>query len=209
MDKKQKAMFGTILLILIIISLLIGYTFAKYYSSYEGNSELKVAKWSFKVDGWSTSETKQISLIDTADKVDLEDGKIAPGFEGNVELQLDATDSEVDVEYYVEAKEFGHKPSNLFFKAKIDGELTESYSTLEELATKELKGTILKSDSQKIKNIEIYCIWPYETGVDEQTNAVEDAEDTNAGLGTVEGQEDVFDYTFSLKIIGTQAKTTN
>lgn len=211
MDKKKKAMLGSILVILLIIAVLIGFTFAKYYSSYEGIAETQIAKWSFKVDGWSTSETKQISLIDTLDmddRVDLEDGKIAPGFEGQVELELDASDSEVDVEYYIQAKETGNKPSNLFFQAKIDGVLTKSYPTLQELAQKELKGTILKSDSNKVKNVIIQCIWPYETGVDEETNLVEDGEDTAAGTGVVEGQENVFDYSFSLKIVGTQAKTT-
>lgn len=212
MDKKKNAMFGSILVILLIIAVLIGFTFAKYYSSYEGRAEMQIAKWSFKVDGWSTSETKQISLIDTLDfddRVDLEDGKIAPGFEGKVELDLDANDSEVDVAYYIQAKESGHKPSNLFFQAKIDGVLTKSYSTLQELAEKELRGTILKSDSSKIRNIIIQCIWPYETGIDEETNLVEDGEDTAAGTGTVKGQENVFDYSFSLKIVGTQAKATN
>lgn len=209
MDKKKKAMFGSILVILLIIAVLIGFTFAKYYSSYEGTTETQIAKWSFKVNGWSTSETKQISLVDTLDledRVNLEDGKIAPGFKGKVELDLDANDSEVDVAYYIQAKEFGHKPSNLFFQAKIDGVPTKSYSTLQELAEKELKGTILKSDASKVRNVMIECVWPYETGIDEETNLVEDGEDTAVGTGTVEGQENVFDYSFSLKIVGTQAK---
>lgn len=212
MDKKQKAMFGSIVAILIIIALLVGYTFAKYYSSYDGRSTAQIAKWSFKVDGWSTAETKQISLVDTLsyeDRVDLEDGKIAPGFEGKVELQLDASDSEVDVEYYIKTEESGHKPSNLVFKAEIDGELTETYQTLQELATQELKGRILKTDSNKTRNIVIYCTWPYESGTNEEENVAEDAEDTAVGTGTVADKENVFDYLFSLKIVGTQAKAIN
>ena len=49
---------------------------------------------------------------------------------------------------------------------------------------------------------------PYETGEDRAEILMNDEEDTQAGTGTIEGQEDVFDYTFSLKVIGTQAKAT-
>lgn len=212
MDKKQKTMIGSILAILLIIAVLAGYTLAKYYSSYDGRGNLEIAKWNFKVDGWTEEDTNEISLIETLDyedRVDLEEGKIAPGFDGKVELQLDATDSEVDVEYYIEATENGHKPSNLVFYAEMAGEETKTYATLEELALKELKGTILKTDSNKVENIVIHCTWPYETGTDDASILKEDGEDTAAGTGSVEGQENVFDYSFSLKIVGTQAKATN
>ena len=53
---------------------------------------------------------------------------MAPGFSGKAELELDATESQVDVEYCIDATENGNKPSNLFFQAKIDGVSTVSYA---------------------------------------------------------------------------------
>ena len=201
MDKRQRKMLASILLILLLIAVSVGFTFAKYFSTYNGNGALQVAKWSFKVDGWSTSQTKQISLSDTESEVDLEDGKMAPGFDGRVELELDASDSEVDVQYYIEATENGYKPSNLIFQAIVDGVPTATYSTLQALAENELTGTIRKSDSSQVKNITICCIWPFETGEDDDEIADEDEEDTADGM-----MENAADYTFSLKVIGTQAK---
>lgn len=209
MDKKQKTMFVSILVILLLIVFLAGYTFAKYYSSYNGNGNTEIAKWNFKVTGWSTSQTEEIALVNTANVVSLEDGKIAPGASGEFEIELDARDSEVDVKYYVETVESGNKPSNLLFSVKKDGVSSGmQYSSLQELAEKELNGVISKNDSDQIENLQIVWDWPYETGDTDEAIAVEDGEDTAAGTGSVEGKENVFDYSFSLKVIGTQAKVT-
>ena len=47
MDKKQKTLFVSILVILLLIVFLIGFTFAKYYSTYNGIGNAKIAKWNF------------------------------------------------------------------------------------------------------------------------------------------------------------------
>lgn len=208
-DKKQKTMFVSILILLLLIVFVAGYTFAKYYSSYQGMGTARIAKWNFKVTDWSTSETEKISLINTANEVSLEDGKIAPGASGEFELELDARNSEVDVKYDIEAVESGNKPSNLLFSLKKDGVSTgNTYSSVQELAEAELNGVISKSDSTQIENLTIVWNWPYETGENKEQIAMEDGEDTAVGTGSVAGQEDVFDYSFSLKVIGTQAKVT-
>ena len=59
MDKKQKTMLISILLILLLIVFLAGYTFAKYYSSYTAGANAQIAKWNFKVTDWSTTETEE------------------------------------------------------------------------------------------------------------------------------------------------------
>ena len=209
MDKKQKTMLISILIILLLIVFLAGYTFAKYYSSYTASANAQIAKWNFKVTDWSTTETEKISLINTANVVSLEDGKIAPGASGEFEIELDARDSEVDVKYYIEATESGHKPSNLLFSVKKDGVSTENkYSSIQELAEAELNGVISKSDATQIEKLQIVWDWPYETGDTAEAIGFEDGEDTAVGTGSVEGQENVFDYSFSLKVVGTQAKVT-
>lgn len=208
MDKKQKKMFVSISMVFLLIVLLTGFTFAKYYSSYQAKAALEIAKWSFKVDGWSEETTTTIGLSNLQSKVDLEDGKMAPGFDGRVEIEIDASGSEVDVDYHIEADEDGHKPDNLLFKAIIDGEETTTYSTLEALAEAELKGTILRTDANKVVPITICCVWPYETGSNEEEIKMQDEEDTAVGTGTFEGKENLYDYTFSLKVVGTQAIAT-
>ena len=210
MDKKQKTMLISILIILLLIVFLAGYTFAKYYSSYTASANAQIAKWNFKVTDWSTVETEEISLVNTTNIVTLEDGKIAPGAGGEFEIELDARESEVDVKYYIEATESGHKPSNLLFGVKKDGVLSENkYSSIKELAEAELTGVISKSDSTQVEKLQIVWDWPYETGDTDEAIKAEDSEDTSAGNGSVAGQENVFDYTFSLKVVGTQAKVTN
>ena len=208
-DKKQKTMLVSILIILLLIVFLAGYTFAKYYSSYNGIGSAQIAKWNFKVTDWSTSQTEEIFLVNTADDISLEDGKIAPGASGEFEIELDARDSEVDVKYYIEATESGNKPSNLLFSVKKDGVGTgNQYSSVQELAKAELSGVISKSDDTQIENLVVVWNWPYETGETAEEIASEDDEDTAAGTGSVTGKENVFDYSFSLKVIGTQAKVT-
>ena len=215
MEKKtsniqQKTRFVSILIILLLIVFLAGYTFAKYYTSYNGIGTAQIAKWNFKVTDWSTSETEQIFLVNTADEISLEDGRIAPGANGEFEIELDARDSEVDVKYYIEANETGNKPSNLLFSVKKDGIASKTeYSSLQALAEAELKGVISKSDDTQLEKLTIVWNWPYETGETDEEIASEDGEDTAAGTGNVAGQEDVFDYSFSLKVVGTQAKVTN
>ena len=127
---------------------------------------------------------------------------MAPGFSGKAELELDATESQVDVEYRIDATENGNKPSNLFFQAKIDGVSTVSYATLQELAQNELTGRILKSYKNQKRVIEIFAIWPYETGNTEADILENDKEDTQ------DGENNAQEYTFALKVVGTQAKST-
>lgn len=206
-DKKQKTMLVSILMILLLIVFLAGFTFAKYYSSYNGIGRAQIAKWNFKVTDWSTSETEAISLINTAEDISLEDGKIAPGANGEFEIELDARDSEVDVKYMIEAVEAGNKPSNLLFRVEKDGVSSgNQYSSMQELAKAELNGVISKSDETQVENLIITWDWPYETGETAEEIASEDGEDTAVGTGSVAGQENVFDYSFTLKVVGTQAK---
>ncbi len=206
-DKKQKTMLVSILMILLLIVFLAGFTFAKYYSSYNGIGRAQIAKWNFKVTDWSTSETEAISLINTAEDISLEDGKIAPGANGEFEIELDARDSEVDVKYMIEAVEAGNKPSNLLFRVEKDGVSSgNQYSSMQELAKAELNGVISKSDETQVENLIITWDWPYETGETAKEIASEDGEDTAVGTGSVAGQENVFDYSFTLKVVGTQAK---
>lgn len=185
-------MFGSILMILILIALLMIVSLVQYSFECRESASPQKAQWSFEVNRSSIAETKEIALLDMQGQVAVKERKIAPGFYGEVELEFDATDSEVDVEYCVEAIEKGKKPDNLVFYAIMNENKTAYYSTLNELVKTELKGTILKSENNQVKNAVICCSLPFETENDAQITA----------------EENSYDYTFSLKVVGTEKKTT-
>lgn len=62
--QKRKIVLIIIVSILVLSSFLIGKTFSKYITTVEGSGIGRIAKWSFKVNG-QTSTIEKISLIDT------------------------------------------------------------------------------------------------------------------------------------------------
>lgn len=96
-------------------------------------------------------EIDQLNLLELTNKKTKIREKIAPGSEGNFELQLL---SNMNMKYNVEFKEISEKPQNLLFY--IDG---KEYHNLEDINGK-LNGDLIKN--KKIK-IVIYWVWKYET----------------------------------------------
>ena len=90
------------------------YAYAKYKTTLTGNGTATVAKWSFKVNG----QTQTIPDIDLATKMkkvnNVAENKLAPGTEGSFELNLDATGSEVAIDYNIKLI-VTEKPTNLRF----------------------------------------------------------------------------------------------
>ena len=209
MDQTQKRLFCSILLTLVFISLLVGVNFVKIYSNYTKNISAQTAKLNFKINRGSTQDVKNLSFTSSSDKANFYE-KLAPGFEGKIELELDSSESEADIDYFIKISENGSKPQNMYFQANIDGKTGDTYLSLKELANKELNGKILKSDFDKTRNITIYAIWPYETGTDADSIFAEDLKDTDDGkrANAEQGQSNIYDYGFSLKVVS-KAKTTN
>ncbi len=203
MDKKQKSIFISIFVILLLIVLLVGFTFARYISTWDAISErYQTAKWRFDVTGWSKEETNQLSFMETVHHINLDHGLIAPGYEGYFDFEIDASPSEVDLEYRVEINEDGHIPPNLQFQGLIDGDqYTTFYSSMKELAENELVGIIKREDDHKTIPIRIYAIWPFQSGSNEQEVEDCDIADTKAGIAA-----GYYDYQFSIKVIGRQLR---
>lgn len=196
MTKRKRALgiFVTIALVLLVFT--IGYTFAKYYTKIEGGGKGSIAKWSFVANN-SKDAMQKISLVDTANEVSLVEGKIAPGTSGDFDIVIDATGSEVGVKYEVKVAEEENMPTNLIYKAVVDGETSKTYTSLEELAEKELSGNIDILHGEKTKTIKVIWQWPYETK-DTSGNIIGD----NADLAN--GTSSNLNYEFVLQIIGTQ-----
>lgn len=194
-------------LILLFIVLLLGYTFSKYKQNISVNTSSTVAKWSFSgsvVNSKTSSTDTTISLADTVNSSKVKSQKIAPGTSGKFSIVIDATGSEVDLEYDVAIASETHKPTNLYFT--YNG---ENYSTLSDLinkinktndedkGTKEFSGIISHKAENKIVTYDIDWNWPYETVID---NVLQDDKDLSDGLNNIS------DYVFSLTITGTQAE---
>ena len=125
--RKKKIIIACLILLLLIVLNSILFTYGKYITSEKANGHAEIAKWSFNIvkEG---EETKTIKLIDTADKNTLVDGKIAPGTTGRIEVYLDGTGSEVNIDYQVEFTNEKNKPQNLYFTSK-----THNYDSITEV----------------------------------------------------------------------------
>lgn len=187
MKNKSKRIKGIVCLILLIILIqAMGYTYAKYIAQDTAKGKAEIAKWSFKIEKEGT-ETKTIKLANTS-----LDGKIAPGSHGYIELVLDATGSEVDVDCDVKFTNEKNKPTNLTFTC-----YGTKYNSISEIT--KLNGTI-KHDAEIPKNTYIISWeWKYETGTTAEEINKNDLIDTKEA-------NSIEEYSFDIIVTATQSK---
>ncbi len=190
MRKNKKIVLIAIAIIAIIIAFVGGGAYAKYMSKVSGNGIAEVANWSFKVNE-SSEQIQSISLKSTENNSKLLNNKIAPGTEGNFQIKLDATGSDVAIKYAVKFEEKSKKPTNLKFT--YNG---KEYSSLGFLQN-ELEDTIDATTETKVKIINIGWNWKYETGSSEQEIYKNDKIDTNEA-------KQLRDYNFDIIVSGIQ-----
>ena len=174
MDKKEKQKSTTkqtatktrnkpviILLALLLITAIVFsmYAYAKYKTTLTGNGTATVAKWSFKVNG----QTQTIPDIDLATTMkennNVVEGKLAPGTEGSFELNLDATGSEVAIDYNIKLA-VTEKPSNLRFYT--DSSYTKEIASTDGVMN--VSGVMSLEEIKTIQTKTIYWKWAYQTG---------------------------------------------
>ena len=101
MNKQKKITKIVIVAILLLVVIMLGYTFSKYAKSYTIPTSSTVAKWSFAGEVFnsknSSTETT-ISLADTIKNSKIKENRIAPGTNGDFTIVVDATGSEVDLD---------------------------------------------------------------------------------------------------------------
>ena len=190
-NKTKKIIKITCAILLVVLVQITGVTYAKYLTSDKGVGSAEVAKWSFKLDKGG-QEIKTVNLAESLDYNTLVDGKIAPGTSGIISIIVDATGSEVDVDYDVKFTNEQNKPNNI--KYFYGGEY---YNSLSEITT--IKGTI-PYDSEK-KKIELFVMWNwnYETGTTDSEKAENDKLDT-------QDANTITEYTFDIVATGTQGR---
>lgn len=173
-----------------MISFLGGKTFSKYLSEIQGSGTAEIANWVFKVNGKEDS-VQSVNLLSTYHNETLINNKVAPGTKGSFNIVIDATGSEVGVDYEVKFLNETQKPQNLVFKYN-----NQEYATIQELE-EDLSGTINANEENKTRTITINWEWQYETGNNENEIAQNDKIDT-------QNAKDLENYTFDIHVIGTQ-----
>ena len=191
-SKQNKGIFGALcmLLIMLLLTGAGGYTYARYISQERGTGSADIANWSFKIvkDG---EETKSVTLRNTVTKSTLVNGKIAPGTSGEFTIILDATGSEVGVDYILGFLNERNKPTNITFTYNGN-----NYKSLSEIG--DIKGTI-GITGERTKTIKIAWTWSYQTGATDETKLANDEIDTRDGTS-------LLDYTFDIYVLGAQSK---
>lgn len=190
-NKKVTIITFAIILVLVATMLVGGTTYSKYKSTLKGYGEFPIANWSFLVNG-QTSTLTNISLSRTYAPSTIKEGKLAPGVSGSFTIVIDATGSDVGVDYKVEFENEKNIPSKFSFAWGED----ISY-TLEGLE-KFLTGTIKADDTNKVRTYKIDWAWNYELYSGEE-QAKQDILDTNAGINFDE-------MSFDVIVTGTQVK---
>ena len=169
----------------LVTTSLLSVTLAKYASALTGTGNVAIAKWAFKAgvngtdiatDGstFSLSETKKANANVAA-------GKIAPGDEGSIVVKLDATGSEVAIDYEIELDKTNLTKTGSVIKFYSNADCTTEI-------TDKFTGTIALAAVSAPVEKTIY--WKWDT-------ASADSADTAAGIdGSTE--------TFDIKVTATQ-----
>ena len=195
MIKKRKVKIILIIVIVCIaltMSFFIGKTYARYLAQVNGKGEGKIANWSFVIND-NENAIQNINLQSTLDNEKINNNKIAPGTSGEFNIKIDATNSDVGINYNIGIENEINKPQNLIFKYQ-----DKSFNSMLDLA-KELKGTINANDKNRVINFIIQWEWNYQTGENEQEineNDLIDAKDSKNAL----------EYTFDIIITGNQVE---
>lgn len=189
LTKKKKIIVSLCILVVIILGIIGGSVIAKYQSQVIAKGNADVARWVFTLNGTNVSY-KTIKIDSSYDESTLVNGKIAPGTQGSFDIIIDATGSEVGVEYAVTFLNEKHKPTNMKFIYD-----NQEFNSLQELE-KNLTGIIDANSSSKKITYTINWRWDYETG---ETGKIQ----TNDTIDTNEGTLNQ-SYSFDVVATGTQ-----
>ena len=192
MTKKRKIILVSSILVLLLISFFIGQAYAKYFTKLKGEGVAEIASWDFKVNG-QKEQVEKINLNSTMNNESLIGNKIAPGTEGCFNIVIDATGTDVGINYNIEFSEESNKPTNLKFTYD-----EKEYNSIEEL-TDNLSGVINANDENKERTLNIKWKWDYETGETPEEIASNDEIDTREAANLA-------DYTFNVTVSGTQVQ---
>ena len=192
MTKKKKVLIIFAILAVILLAFIGGQAYAKYVSEVKGEGIAEVATWDFKVNG-QTEQVEAINLASTCNNETLVDNKIAPGTSGSFNIIVDATGSEVGINYDITFTEEENKPQNLKFEYN-----EKEYNSIKDLED-DLSGTINANDENKTRTLNVKWKWNYETGSNPEEISSNDLIDT-------QDAKKMQNYTFNVVVTGTQVE---
>ena len=197
---EKKKIFILVTIAILLFSILSGLVYAKMISDISGTAGIEIAKWSFLVNE-KDSSLGEINLGKSKYSAStISDKKIAPGTSGSFDIVINATGTEVAIDYSIDVTNVENKPKNLYFV--VDG---TKFSTLEEMC-ETLKGRINANDTNKVITKTINWSWDYETEISvDGTRKTIEAND----LVDIEDCKSAQRFTFTLTITGVQVKPEN
>ena len=163
-DKTNKrGMLKVMIISMIIISIvvLVGFAFARYITRLNGSTQVPIAQWNFKVTAGS-SQSLDIDLANTRypnDTTEVDRTKVAPGTAGALQLNINATGSQVSLKYDIDLT-LTQIPENLIFYS--DAEMTKAL--YKDNGVIHLDGYFGASDTNKTATQNLYWQWKLETG---------------------------------------------
>ena len=192
MNKNKKRLIIAIILLILMLAIFLigGYTYSKYISQVRGKGVIDIAKWNFKVNNES-STMETINLADSFTPETIKDNKLAPGVKGDFDIVIDATECETGVQYAVNFENIKDKPQNLEY----------SYEDICVSDIKELEpyltGIIHANDEERTRTIKIYWNWRYENAYSPETVANVNEQDTIDGRA-------LSNHSFDIVVTGSQ-----
>ena len=192
MTRKKKVLIVLAILVMVVLAFIGGQAYAKYVSEVRGEGTAEVATWSFKVNG-QNEQVEEINLASTCDNETLVGNKIAPGTSGSFNIIVDATGSEVGINYNIAFTEEENKLQNLKFIYN-----DTEYNSIKDLGN-DLSGTINANDEEKTITLNIKWKWDYETGSNPGEVTTNDLVDT-------QDAQRIQNYTFDVVVTGTQVE---
>ncbi len=153
--KEKKVVLFVLLGIILSLVGIGGASYSLYKSSPRGRTSGAIANWNFTVN--NSKDTFSIDLAKNANNVN--NGKLAPGAYGSFDIKLDASSTDVDVNYKITFSNMKGKPVSLKFY------LDENYTTEVDLEKTQLNGIIYQGDNM-VKTVTVYWKWDY-NGIDD------------------------------------------
>lgn len=168
MNKINYKVFIVAIFVLLLTLFAIVQTYALFESDATGNVNFNVGEWVILLNGNDVKETRTISLNDFTytNGVHTENGYFAPGSTASFDLIIDASDSDVSVEYLIDVDD-----ESIATIPNIHLSVT-NLDTNESNDTNSYNGIIRLSDQNKIARLRLNLIWTNQEEYDESDTAL-------------------------------------
>ena len=162
MNKKKIIIALFLILLAIFIICAIIYTYATFTSEFSGDMKIDSATWKIIVNNTdissSTVKTFTIDELNVDESQGVESGKLAPGLNGNFNILIDPSDTDVSIKYEIKLDTQYIDNANIEIVSVNE---TNNNKDLINTNKNEYTGTILLDDIKKgtTDNIQVNVKW--------------------------------------------------